>query len=131
MCKVRPKIYQVSVAISNDVDVSTFQEEQRIQCQVSYEDNVETSLRDPSGQFIECDDEPEPSTTILEEDADVDLIFSGEEQNDDAEYFSDESEEDINYYKYKLIYCFILLYLTLNIFIVCSFFYSLLFQIPI
>ena len=49
MCKVRPKIYQVSVAISNDVDVSTFQEEQRIQCQVSYEDNVETSLRDPSG----------------------------------------------------------------------------------
>ena len=93
-----PKKYQVSVAIPNDVDDSAFQEEQRIQFQVSYEHNVETSLRDPSGHFIECDDEPEPSTTILEEDADVDLILSGDEQNDDVEYFFDEGEQDINYY---------------------------------
>ena len=49
VCKVRPKKYQVSVAIPNDVDDSAFQEERRIQFQVSYEDNVETSLRDPYG----------------------------------------------------------------------------------
>ncbi|CAO2822845.1 unnamed protein product [Amaranthus hypochondriacus] len=99
VCKVRPKKYQVSVASSNEVYEGAFQEEQRIQFQVSYEDNVETSLRAVSGQFIEFDDEPQPSTTILDEDADNDLILSGDEQNeDDAEYFSDEGEDDVIYY---------------------------------
>ncbi|CAO2832579.1 unnamed protein product [Amaranthus hypochondriacus] len=99
VCKVRPKKYQVSATTSNEIDEGAFQEEQRIQFQVSYEDNVETSLRAASGQFIECDDEPEPSTTILDEDANDDLILSGDEQNeDDTEYFSDEGEEEVNYY---------------------------------
>ena len=35
---------------------------------------------------------------ILDEDTDVDLIFSVYEKKDDAECFSDEGEEDINYY---------------------------------
>ncbi|CAO2827384.1 unnamed protein product [Amaranthus hypochondriacus] len=93
VCKIRPKKYQVSVATSNEVDEGAFQEEQRIQFPVSYQDNVETSLRAPSGQFIECDEEPKPSTTILDEDDDDELILSGVEQNeDDAEYFSDEKK---------------------------------------
>ncbi|CAO2822669.1 unnamed protein product [Amaranthus hypochondriacus] len=99
VCKVKPKKYQVSVATTNEVDDSAFQEEQRIHFQVSYEDNVDTSLRNPSGQFIECENEPESPTPILDEDADVDLILSGDEQNDDeAEYFSDEGDLDVNYY---------------------------------
>ncbi|CAO2817521.1 unnamed protein product [Amaranthus hypochondriacus] len=97
--KVRPKKFQDSVVTFNEVDEGTFQEKQHIQFQVSYEDNVQTLLRAAFGQFIECDDKPKPSTTILEENADDDLILSGDEQNtDDAEYFSDEGEDDVNYY---------------------------------
>ena len=39
---------------------------------------MESPLRDPSGQFIECDDELELSKTIPEEDHDVDLILCGD-----------------------------------------------------
>ena len=88
--------YQVSVAQANDINDSAFQEEQHIQFQVSYEDNIESSLNDPFGQFIECDDEPEPSTQIPEEDADVDIVLSSDEQNNNAEYFSDWDQEDVN-----------------------------------
>ena len=49
MCKVKPKKYQVSVAQPNDIDDSAYQKEQHIQFQVSYEDNIESSLCDPSG----------------------------------------------------------------------------------
>ncbi|CAO2827501.1 unnamed protein product [Amaranthus hypochondriacus] len=99
VCKVKPNKYQVRVATTNEVDDSAFQEEQRLHFQVLYEQNVDTSLRNPSGQFIECEDELESPTPILDEDADVDLILSGDEQNDDeAEYFSDEGDLDVNYY---------------------------------
>ena len=73
-----------------------FQESQHIKFQVSYEDNFESSFSYPSGVFIECDDEPEPSTTMPEENPDVYLILSGDEQNDDAEYFSDSGQEEVN-----------------------------------
>ena len=96
MCKVKPKKYQVSVAQPNDIDDSAYQKEQHIQFQVSYEDNIESSLNDPFGQFIEFDDEPEPSTQIPEEDADVDIVLSSDEQNNNAEYFSDWDQEDVN-----------------------------------
>ena len=98
MFKVWPKKYQVSVVQANNIDDSVFQEEQHVQFQVSYEDNIESSLCDPSGQLLECDNEPEPSATILKEDDDVALILFGDEENEDVEYICDECEEDINYY---------------------------------
>ncbi|CAO2825429.1 unnamed protein product [Amaranthus hypochondriacus] len=87
--KVKPKKYQVRVAQNNDIDEIAFQEEEHINFHVSREVIIESSLLDPSGKFIKCDDELKPSTTILEEEPDIDSILSDDEQIDDVEYFSD------------------------------------------
>ena len=89
MFKVKPKKYEVGVEQNNNIDENTFQEEEHIKFHVSHEDIIESSLLDPSRKFIKCDDELKPSTTILEEEPDIDFILSVDKQIDDAEYFSD------------------------------------------
>ncbi|CAO2827714.1 unnamed protein product [Amaranthus hypochondriacus] len=97
VCKVKPKKYQVSIAPGNDIDDSAFQDEEHTQFHLSVDDVNMTpeSLCDSSGQFVECDIaeiEQDPTTNQEEEPLDVDLVLSGDEENDDIDYYSDSDE---------------------------------------
>ena len=55
------------------------------------------SLCDPSGQFIQChidEIELDPTTKPEEEPVDVNLVLSGNEENDDIDYYSDSDERN-------------------------------------